>query len=101
MPNPHLDDAEFPKLKKVGPSNGTVSGSDIAVPNPVFIQTKDGKRQWLGTVVSATDDPLTWDATVFNILWNRDDKLIPETVTVTVSNASGPSNPVDTTADVS
>jgi hypothetical protein len=101
MPNPHLDDAEFPKLKKKGPNDGTVTGSDIAVGNAVFIQTKNGKKQWLGAVVSATDDPLTWDATVYNILWNRDEKLVVEAVTVTVSNTSGPSNTVNTTSDVS
>ncbi len=101
MPNPHLDGAEFDKLKKKGANDGTVTGSDIALGNPVFIQTKDGKRQWLGTVVSATDDPLIWDATVYNILWNRDEKQVVETVTVTVSNTSGPSNPVDINSDVS
>jgi hypothetical protein len=101
MPNPYLDKAEFKKLTKTGSSPGTVTGSQFGARDQVFITTRDGKKKWKGPVGTQIPGTSTWNASVDNIQWNQDDKLVPETVTVTVSNTSGPSNPVDTMSDVS
>lgn len=102
MPNPHLDGASFPKLTKTGTSNGTVTGTTIANGNPVSIATKNGKKTWEGTVGDPTSTANTWSASVTNKTWNEEGPgpRGPETVTVVVSNSTGPSNGVDTTSDI-
>src|SRR5437899_3118008 len=100
MPNPHLSSARFPKLTKDGTSIGTVTGTNIASTNPVDIATKNGKKTWHGTVGTETSVPGTWNASVTNKTWALGRVRGPVTVTVTVTNTSGPSNPVDTTSDI-
>src|SRR5438270_97026 len=100
MPNPHLSNASFPHLKKTGKSYGTITASDIGTGDPVHIETKNGKKKWRGQVDTLASPPSTWNAWVENYEWREDDERVVETVTVTVSNLSGPSNPVDTTSDI-
>jgi hypothetical protein len=101
MPTPNLSSARFQKLTKDGTSDGTVTGSNIATGNTVNIATKNGKKKWQGTVGSqASSPPSTWNASVDNTQWNNDPKETDETVAVTVTNSSGPSNTVDTTSNI-
>ena len=100
MPKPHLDGAKFDKLKKWGFSDGTVTGSNVAVDDDVNIASKNSKKTWKGAVTSQTADPLIWNASVINTQWNNDWDKTAETVTVTVTNSDGTSNAVDTTSDI-
>lgn len=100
MPNPHLSGAQFSTLTKEGTSYGTVTGSGIAGGNTVNISTNNGKKKWQGSTTTQTSDPSTWNASVTNTQWNNDPEEAPETVTVTVSNADGSSNPVDISSNI-
>ncbi len=104
---PQLGDAEFPRLKKNKPSYGIIFGSDIDEQTAVLIENDDASEQWLGSVGSQLGGISAYFARVHYLPKARDKKghghkkRIVETVTVTVSNTSGPSNPVTTDAEVS
>ena len=105
MPKPEQTaEPHFPKLHQgVGQeSTGTVTGKHIAAGDTVHLVSRNSNKKWDGTITSV-DSGDTWKAKVKRIPHvKREDErpLGLETVTVTVTNTSGDSNPADTQSDV-
>jgi hypothetical protein len=106
MPKPNLSGASFPTLRNgMGQqSSGTITATNVATGNTVTI-TGNGNKKWSGPVGTNASGN-TWNVTVTRV-GNVVATAIPpkemggvETVTVTVANPGGESNPVDTNSDV-
>ena len=103
MAQPTLSAACFPKLKKTGTSNGTVTGTIFTTDDSVSIVIKNNvKKKWSGKVGTKVKDDI-WNASVSYTPRDNDLERTDETVSVVVTNSANESSspPVDIQSDVS
>jgi hypothetical protein len=114
MANPHLTGASFSQLHsgQGQSSSGTVTGTTIAVNDAVHI-AGSGHKTWDGSVTSSAGGNV-WNATVTRSGSSASAKSAmsamagqggpiadaTETVSVTVTNTDGDSNPVNTDPNI-